>query len=116
MEQYPFVPELVINDDESPVDAMKAKPSKALVNANVKKHCTIDFPRESIRTILPFVSAAGSVWMGWSTFLRLSQRRTTQPFNLFISLLPQQKNVELGQLIMQQLIKVFSQKSYGRIS
>jgi hypothetical protein len=84
MEQYPFVPELVINGDESPVDAMKAKPSKALVNANVKKHCTIDSPRDSIRTILPFVSAAGSVWMVVYIFKAKSSKNnsTIQPIYL----------------------------------
>jgi hypothetical protein len=41
MEHYHFVSELVINADESPVDAKKSISTKVLINANARKHYSI---------------------------------------------------------------------------
>jgi hypothetical protein len=116
MEQYPFVPELVINGDESPVDAMKAKSSKALVNANVKKHCTIDSPRGSIRIILPFVSAAGSVWMVVYIFKAKSSKNSSTIQPIYLSSTSTKKRGTWPTYYARTDKGLLSQKSYGRIS
>jgi hypothetical protein len=105
IQQYHFVSELTINANESPVDAMKSISTKDLMNYNARKYYLIQASSEPIRTILPFVSASGKVWMVVYIYLKLGRHRLTKPSNRSISHPQQPRSVELGLYIMQQLTK-----------
>jgi hypothetical protein len=64
VEQYSFVSDLVINGNESLVaDTIKSMLRKAFVNVNARKHSAIGFFNDNLRTILPFVSVSGIMWI-----------------------------------------------------
>lgn len=62
-DQHQFVPDLIINADESPVDAMRSQPSKRLTTSTNSRASVIQGENEKLRTILPFIAASGRVWM-----------------------------------------------------
>jgi hypothetical protein len=63
MESYKFSPDLIINTDESPISTLHPIAPRSVGILGASKHNEIDPDDDSIRTIIPFAAADGTLWI-----------------------------------------------------
>jgi hypothetical protein len=63
MESYKFSPDLIINADKSPTNSLHPITPRSIGRVGASKHNEIDSSDDSIRTIIPFAVADGTLWM-----------------------------------------------------
>jgi hypothetical protein len=84
MESYKFSPDLIINADESPTSTLHPIAPSSVGRVGASKHNEIDPDDDSIRTIIPFAAADGTLWM-LTTFSPTSILTTIVIRNLYTS-------------------------------
>jgi hypothetical protein len=84
MESYKFSPDLIINADESPTISLHPIAPRSVGRVGASKHNEIDPGDDSIRTIIPFAAADGTLWMLIYIFAKVDSdnNRNSKPVHI----------------------------------